>query len=204
MWRATNKRKLNDETEADAECGKPDDGIYVFGNSIHFNAYITQMTTFKLSRKLRELADELRNTESLYKIAPGPIWLHITTYGGEISAAWSVVDCIRSLGRPVYSVVDGTVASAGTLISLAADKRFIRSNAYIMIHQLSSHTWGKMASIECEVENLKKFMNQIRAFYLERTKLSPKKLDKLLLTDIYWSADEAIKQGLADEIYKAL
>ena len=100
----------------------------------------------------------------------------------------------------MYTVVDGFVASAGTLISLAGKKRFISKNAYMLLHELRSGVWGKMSSIEEEMENLKKIMEHITNYYTSKTSITKKSLDKLLVKDVIWNAEECVKRGVVDEI----
>jgi ATP-dependent protease ClpP protease subunit len=206
------KRKLSEDDDDDAGGESVDIGdlfkgsntTYTMNNHIYFNDDVTQSTMFELAKELRQTARTLRLRAFNYGIEVQPIYLHITTDGGEISAALSVVDCIKGLmadGVKVYSVIDGFVASAGTLLTLAAEKRYIQPNAYMLIHQLSSGVWGKMSAIEEQVGNMKKLMQHLRDFYLQHTKLTPKALERLLLTDVTWNATESLRKGLVDEIY---
>ena len=205
---ASKKRKVRadeDDVEEDIQSGLANlfsqGQLYSTNNHVHFNDDITQQSCFALGKELRSVAHVMRLRAANFGCPVQPIYLHISTNGGEISAAFSVVDCIRGLGVPVYSVVDGFVASAGTLITLAAEKRYIQPNAYMLIHQLSSGVWGKMSAIEEQVDNMKKLMQHLTAFYLERTKLKSKALQKLLLTDVTWNAEESLAKGIVDEIY---
>jgi ATP-dependent protease ClpP protease subunit len=174
--------------------------IYTLNNQLHFVGDVTATSMFELSRELRELAHELQVQAVTFGVPIIPIELHLTTNGGEVFAAFSVVDCIQSLPVPVHSVVEGFVASAGTLISLAAARRIIRPNAYMLIHQLSSGTWGKMNDMEEQVDNLKKLMTHMTQFYLQHTKMTTKALQKLLVTDTTLNAHECLQKGLVDEI----
>lgn len=193
--------KKRSRSESESEDDKCDEVLYTMNNHIHFNGDVTQSSMFRLAKELRTVATALK-VQAITIQPLQPIWLHVTTDGGLIYAALSIVDCIRTLGVPVYSVVDGYVASAGTIITLAAAKRFIQPNAYMLIHQLSSGVWGKMSAIEDEVGNLKKLMDHLTKFYSTRTTLRPKALNKLLLRDVNWNADESIARGLVDNIYE--
>lgn len=175
--------------------------VYSHANHVYFNDEITNESVFALNKELRAVEARLKVIGISTGMEPSAIYLHLTTDGGSIHAAFSAVDCIQSLSVPVYTVVDGFVASAGTLISLAAKKRFIRPNAYMLIHELRSGVWGKMSSIEEEVENLKKIMEHIHSFYRERTKITKKQLSKILTKDVIWNASECIGKGVADELY---
>lgn len=175
--------------------------VYSQQNHVYFNDEINNDTVFALAKELRLVESKLKILALTHGAEPGPIYLHITTDGGSIHAAFSIVDVIQSLSLPVHTVVDGFVASAGTLISLAGKKRYIRKNAYMLIHELRSGVWGKMSSIEEEVENLKKVMDHIYDFYMQNAKLTKKQLEKILTKDIIWNAQECIDKGIADEIY---
>ena len=173
-------------------------------NHIYFNDDITYESAFALNKELRHLENKLRHDAINYgtSVDNVPIYLHITTNGGSIYAAFSIIDCIQGLRVPVYTVCDGFVASAGTLISVSGKKRFIQPNAYMLLHQLSSSVWGKMAEIEDEFDNLKKLMEHLVTHYVKRTKINRKTLEKLLKKDVIWNVEECIKQGVVDEIYK--
>lgn len=170
---------------------------YTHNNHVYYSGDVTPNSMFLLCKELRTAAHVQRARGS-----QNPIYLHVTTDGGDVSAAFACVDCIKTLGTPVYSVVEGFVASAGTLITLAANKRFIGSNAYMMIHQVSSGVWGKMNTIKTQFENLTKLMDHLVQFYKQHVKMSKSALSKLLSTDMELNAAECIARGLADAVYQ--
>ena len=98
--------------------------------------------------------------------------------------------------------MEDLAASAGTLISVFGAKRFIRPNAYMLIHQLSSGFWGKMSEIEDEYKNLAELMERLLNIYKENTKIPKKELHDLLRHDLWLNSDKSLKYGLVDEIYK--
>lgn len=177
--------------------------VYAHANHVYFNDEISDESVFDLNKELRVLASKQKMLALTNGTEPAPIYLHISTYGGSIHAAFSAVDCIQNLGVPVCTVVDGFVASAGTLISLAGEKRYIQPNAYMLIHELRSGVWGKMTSIEEEVDNLKKIMKHINEYYENNSKLSKRDLEKILTKDVIWNAEECVKHGVADEIKRS-
>ena len=68
---------------------------------------------------------------------------------------------VKNSKIPVVSIIEGAAASAAALISVMCDYRIIYENSYMLIHQLSSGTWGKMSELEDEMENLKELMTAI-------------------------------------------
>lgn len=180
--------------------GPSNPSCYSIDNNIYFNDEINMETVSVLNKELRNLQNKLLMVSIKMGIEPPPIKLHLTTYGGSIHAAFSVIGCIKSSRVPVHTVIDGYVASAGTLISVCGAKRYMHKHSSMLIHELRSGTWGKMSVIEEEYENLKKMMTKIKDLYLEHTKLKKKDLDAILRKDNDWYADECLKSGLVDEL----
>lgn len=176
--------------------------IYCHTNHVFFNDDITSESAFALNRELRQLELKLREVALNLSADAPPIYLHLTTNGGCIHSAFTVIDTIQSLKVPVHTVVEGFVASAGTLISLAGEKRYMTRNAYMLIHELRSGVWGKMTSLEEEYTNLRKIMDHITRYYLERSRINKRSLEKILAKDLIWDVDECIEKGIVDEIYK--
>jgi ATP-dependent protease ClpP protease subunit len=198
---ANQTRQNEDDDGEDGFLSHHGSTIYSHSNHIYFNDDITNESTFALNKELRTVESKLKTAAANLGIDAPPIYLHITTDGGLIHAAFSVVDCIEQLSVPVYTVSDGFVASAGTLIALAGRKRYITRNGYMLIHELRSGVWGKMTSIEEEYQNLKKVMDHIVNFYAERTRISKKSLQSVLVKDLIWTADECLEKGLVHEVY---
>jgi len=176
--------------------------IYCHSNHIYFNSDIDTSSAFNLNKELRNMENKLKSTSALLNIEPLPIYLHLTTNGGSIHSAFSIIDCMNSLTLPIYTVIDGYVASAGTIISVCGTKRYIGKNAYMLIHELRSGVWGKMTYIEEEVSNFKKVQEHLMEIYVDKTSLTQKKLIKILKKDMEWNAEEAINFGLVDDIYQ--
>lgn len=178
--------------------------LYTTHNKIYFRDIINEHTMSELCKELNRVDDELFCISKDYKIPSIPIYLFITTDGGEVYAVLRTIDCISQLSSSVYTIVDGLVASAGTLLSIAGKKRFIQPSGYMLIHQLRSNLWGKMNDIEDEVENLKKLMKYIVKLYNKKTHISQEQLEKLLKSECTMDAEECIKNGLVDDIYKTM
>lgn len=173
--------------------------VYSNNNEIHFSDDITAESCFALNRELRQTEIRLKLIATTLGLAsPQPIYLFLNTGGGDIHAAFTVVDTIKSLSVPVHTIVSGFVASAGTLISLAGAARYMTKNSYMLIHQLASSCWGKMSNIEDEFKNLKTLMDHITRYYLDNTRIKKKALDRILKQDLIWSLDECVERGLVD------
>ena len=213
----TNKKKKNSKDSSDSESdNEKEQGIgrgYLnilpvkvdcIGNHIWFNDDIDSESINKLIKIINTknfIFDQKVKDFYFGKIEPLPIYLHINSHGGCITAALAAVDCIINSKIPIYTVIEGNAASAATFLSISGKKRFITQNSVLLIHQLSSSTWGTMEQLEDGHENNKFFMEKIYTIYSSYTKLSKKQLVKILKRDIWWDSEKAIKYGFADEIY---
>lgn len=169
-------------------------------NHIYFYSEVNRDAIYELISLINEVEEENNILAFKMKIEPIPIYLHISSYGGCVFSAFNVIDIIKSCKVPIYSIIEGCAASAGTLMSVVCNKRFIRPSSYMLIHQLSSGCWGKMCEIEDEVENLKDFMDRIKSIYMEHTKIPKKELTELLKHDLWLNSEKCLKYSLIDEI----
>jgi ATP-dependent protease ClpP protease subunit len=201
---SSTKKKANpkhngDTSESDSD--EDESKIVRENNHVYFYSEVSRESIFKLNILLRE-AEKFVHTMSFdLNVKNIPIYLHINSFGGSLYDAYAAVDTIKNLRVPIYSIVEGCAASAGTIISVVCNKRFIGKNAHMLIHQLSSKMWGKMSEIEDEYKHLNELMKQIKRLYGEYTKISKKELTELLKHDIWLNPQTCIKYGLVDDVY---
>jgi ATP-dependent protease ClpP protease subunit len=176
------------------------DKVYRENNHIYFYTEITRETISRFNILLREAEEYCIITSYKLRLRVIPIYFHIYSNGGLIYSAFAAIDAIQLCSVPVYSIIEGATASAGTLISIMCKKRFIQPHAYMLIHQLRSELWGKMNEIEDEFQNLNILMERITQLYKNHSQLSEKKLKKLLKRDLWLNASQALKYGLVDSI----
>ena len=176
------------------------ESCYTLNNHIYFNDDITMQSVTNLNRSIRELQNELIIMGVKNGIDPPPIKLHITTYGGLVHAAFSAIACIKSSKIPVHTIVDGYAASAGTLISVCGARRYINRHSSMMIHELSGGMWGRMSTMEDQMEDMKKMMVKLKEIYTSHSNLTNQQLDKIMKKDSDWYAEECLQRGLVDEI----
>lgn len=71
------------------------------------------------------------------------VTLHINTGGGILDSAFMIIDAVKRCKAKVKARLSGTVASAGTIISLACDKLEAAPHLSFMIHNYSGGIQGK-------------------------------------------------------------
>ena len=135
------------------------------------------------------------------------ISMMVSTHGGTASDMFSildVMDMVKSRTCDIETFGIGKVMSAGVPILAAGTKgkRKVGRNCRIMLHNVMAGTGGTIFSMENELEEIKWTQERYIETLASYTKLTPAKIKKLLKAqrDVYISAEEAIKMGIADEI----
>lgn len=199
------EKEENDDNEKKSK-KDPFDGlsdtssIETFKNHIYFYCSVTKKTCLKLNTELKKIAQGIIDNGKNLLNKDKYIYLHINSFGGSVFSALSTIDTIINLPVPVVSIIEGAAASSATLISVVCDYRVIYPNSFMLIHQLSSSTWGKMDELEDEMQNLKQLMNKIKNIYKTKTKVDKNNLDEILKHDLWWDAKKCLNLGLVDKI----
>lgn len=194
----TNKDKDNGDTATTSSDGSKNQNT--LDNTIYFNDYVTMETISYLNQNLRRIDKELASASVKYDIPQPPIHLRIQSYGGDLLGAFGAIDCMNQIKSDVWTYIDGSAASAGTLLSVVGKKRFIGKNSYMLIHQLSAWHIGKYSELKDEMESTELIMEHIRDIYRQHTKIPKCDLDKILSHDLWWNAEKCLDYGLVDEI----
>ena len=92
----------------------------------------------------------------------------IDSYGGQVYSLMSMISDIRHSRIPVATIVQGKAMSCGALLfSFGAEgHRYMDPDATLMIHDVSSMSWGKVEEIEAsakETSRLNKKVYQMMA-----------------------------------------
>ena len=179
--------------------------VETLGTHIYFYSSVNSDRCLALMRELRGVDNMLR-VERVSRNLPGdspmtPIWLHINSNGGSLFDGLGMADQISTIKSPIYSVVEGCVASAGTLISMSCTKRYILPSAFILLHQLSSFMWGTYEQFKDEMHVLDMAMETMTRFYKAHSSLREDDIKDILTRDSWFNAEECLANGFVDEVY---
>lgn len=175
-------------------------GIEVDENRIYFYCTIGQNESLELNRLIRKLDVEMRYLSDRLASPKVPIHLHIHSPGGDAFSGLSIVDTIKSCRTPIYTYVDGSAASAATLVSMSGTKRFMSPNSFMLLHQPSLMWAGKLDEFVDEIENQKKLYEKITNVYLENSKLNAEELEELLSHELWLDSDTCLEKGFIDKV----
>jgi ATP-dependent Clp protease, protease subunit len=132
------------------------------------------------------------------------IHLYINSPGGVVDDTLAMYDIMKYLNCDVATYCIGRAMSGGAVLLAAGTKgkRFILPNAKVMIHQPSGGVYGQTSDIEIQAEEILKTKKTLNDLLAKLTGQTPEKVEEDSERDRYFSADEAQKYGLVDEVVR--
>ncbi len=130
--------------------------------------------------------------------------LMICSEGGDMSAAFALIDVMSSSAIHIKTVGLGQVASAGLLIFLAGSpgRRILTPSTSILSHQFSWEADGKVHELFATMKEFDLAQRRMIAHYRATTGLPDDKIRASLLPahDVWLSAQEALDLNICDAI----
>lgn len=135
---------------------------------------------------------------------PSMMNLLVCSPGGDLNAAFALIDIMRGSAIPIRTIGLGQIASAGLLIFISGDKgnRILTPNTSILSHQYSWGAFGKEHELFATVKEFDLTTKKMIAHYKKCTGLDEKHIREILLPpqDVWLSAQEAKKLGICDDV----
>jgi len=132
--------------------------------------------------------------------------MYISTHGGEADEMFAMYDVMKYVQRnnDIVTIGIGKVMSAGVVLLAAGTKgkRKIGKNCRVMIHNVITGQMGAINTVEHEMKEVKRIQKAYIDALAENSNMTPAQIRKLMKRgeNVYLSAEEAIKHGIADEI----
>lgn len=142
----------------------------------------------------------------------GPIKIYITTQGGSVTAAYSIINTIKKAqerGAHTTGIVRGYAMSSGAMILQACSKRVMGEHDLLMLHgAFSLVSGGDLEDKDADREMTKKYMTLFRDLCVERNTSeiseyhNPEYWDEVFAskTQNYFFGDAAFEAGLVDDL----
>jgi ATP-dependent Clp protease protease subunit len=135
-----------------------------------------------------------------------PIEFIISTPGGNADDMFALYDMMRIVKDKcdIITFGLGKVMSAGVLLLAAGTKgqRKIGKNCRVMIHSVIAGNAGSFHNLENEMEEIRHIQDSYLRALAEETNMTYTQLRKMIdkKVNVYLSAEEAVKMGIADII----
>jgi ATP-dependent Clp protease protease subunit len=184
--------KKTDDTEYNYKLNIYDHGIFILSDEItHVNT--TDAIEFILECNLLAKKDRFQN-----------ITLIVNSPGGDLTAAFALIDIMQGSRIPVHTLGLGQISSAGLLIFMAGKKGFrtLTPNTSILSHQYSWGSSGKEHELVAVIKEFTLTGKRMLNHYMKCTGMAEKKVKEVLMpsSDVYLDATEAVKYNIADKV----
>jgi len=146
---------------------------------------------------IEELIKQLLILDSLNN---DPIYLYVSSPGGDVSEGFTLIDVIKNLKSKVITVATGTVASMATLIFISGKERVCYKHSIFMFHDMFAGGADYSAKLKARMEFYDKEYKVLEKHIIEHTKLTPQDCETMRSGELWLFAEEAKAKGLVDTI----
>jgi len=145
----------------------------------------------------KQFADDLKNLGDVDSLD-----VRINSPGGDVFAAYAIMNQLKSHKANVNVYIDGLAASAATIVAMAGDTINIPSSAMMMVHDPMVVLWGAYNTKDFQemTDFLEKIKESIVNAYFQRTKISKEDLSNMMSEETWMTGEEAIEKGFADSL----
>lgn len=141
--------------------------------------------------------------DQLKDIGASDIHLHINSPGGEVFDGVAIYTALVNHSAHVTVFVDALAASAASFIAMAGDNIVMSRGSTMMIHDGLAFCVGNEKDMMDTASVLSKISNNIADIYASRAGGSVEEWRALMREEVWYTAQEAVDAGLADEVSKA-
>lgn len=129
-----------------------------------------------------------------------PIRVMINSGGGDVQVELTVINAIKLSKTPVYTINFCNAMSAAADILASGHKRYALPGTVVMVHSGGYSVGGTVEQAESRQKYVNSLMKKANDEFLDRTKVSAKMLKKKGASDWYMDENEALENGVIDEI----
>lgn len=143
-------------------------------------------------------ADEF--VDELKAVTTSKINLRLNSPGGSVFDGIAIANAIRSHPATVTVYVDSLAASIASVIAMSGDRLVMMPQSQIMVHNASGACYGDSTEMAKMAQMLDKQSLNIAEAYAQHTGGSLADWTQYMADETWFTADEALAVGLADEV----
>ncbi len=142
------------------------------------------------AKMVREALDNVTND----------IHIRLNSPGGDVFQGVEIYNYLKNHPSTVTVEVMGNAASAATFICAGADKVIMNIGTTFMIHEAKTVGWGNKKDIQKTLQALETIDDSILSIYVAKTGQSEQQLTEWINAAKWFTAQEAVDYGFADEV----
>ena len=150
--------------------------------------------------KAKEIVNSLLTLES--QDPTKDIIMYIDSYGGYVHSLLAIHDVMRLCRCDIATICIGKAMSCGQMLLMSGTKgkRFVTPNARVLLHEISTGTFGTLKDVEIDIIEAKKLQKILESLVLKYSKIKKNEIRGIFDRDHFFSAEETVKFGLADHV----
>lgn len=134
-----------------------------------------------------------------------PVTIYIDSYGGSVDALAHMIETLDEISNPIITVCLGKAMSCGAILLSHGDFRFCGPHSRIMLHEISSGTWGDVHDMHADVQESRRMNEYFMGLLAKNCGLKNYNELRKLIKDQdgrerYFTAEQAVQFGLIDAI----
>jgi HK97 family phage major capsid protein len=125
--------------------------------------------------------------------------IRIHSPGGDVFDGIAIREAIRRWSGAKHVYIDGLAASIASVIAMVGDKISMSSGSMLMVHD----PWGGAVGSDKELHQAAEVLSKIRETIIDsysRCGKSREEISALMAAETWFTADEAVAAGFADEV----
>lgn len=138
--------------------------------------------------------------EALDAMGGRDVVVQLQSDGGSVTAGLSIYNQIENYPGKVIVAIDAMAASIASVIPMAADRITANRNSTIMIHDAWTIALGNAKEFAQLAEVLNMLSDGIADAYADRTGKDREYWRDIMRAEKYYNAQDALAEGLIDEI----
>ena len=174
-------------------CLAPIQAVHLDKRRVFIEGQITMESACEFADQVMLLCDQSQE----------PIHVFLNSPGGEVKAGLLMYDIIQSSPVPIRMYCRGIAYSMAALLFASGNcGRFLLPNSELMLHEplLSSGVQGSASSLKSISDGILAVREKLNGILATHTGRTPEEIDVATAYDHFFSAEESIAFGLADEI----
>lgn len=196
-------------TESDKILKTDSKSLFREGDHIYFRCSVTIENVSKLRKLLQDYYDLYSWLITAKENPSRTIYIHITSFGGDILAANYAYSFIKHPKFTICTIIEDFVINEAVILFMAGQIRCMTIGSYIKIN-----SWGfnyDLQPFDDEKKIVLQHMDKICDIILANIRcqnscdiLTKEKLKEFMINGIYWNSYVCNKYGLVDRIHDCL
>ena len=199
------RKRIEEGDDFPEDAMVPKRNIWRDGTHIYFYDEIDPQTQLLFFRYYEQAISEIYAKTGEYSVKHEGqpvevITVHINSPGGQVFCSLALYDYLKNAEIPAIGIVEGQAASGASILLQGCTEKLMTQHSMMLIHELSSGTWGKLHQMKQDFENWESMMDLIKDVYRKETKIPESELEKILEPDYYWKSSKCKEYGLVNHI----